>query len=37
MLAALILLSLIVAVVVIMTKLRKQVKRISKLEEEAYK
>lgn len=37
MLAALILLSLIVAVVVVMAKLRKQAKRISKLEEEAYK
>jgi len=37
MLAALILLGLIVSVVVIMTKLRKQAERISKLEEEAYK
>jgi hypothetical protein len=37
MLAALILLALIVSVVVIMTKLRKQAKRISKLEQEAHK
>jgi len=36
-LAALILLGLIVSVVVIMAKLRKQAKRISKLEQEAYK
>jgi len=37
MLAALILLALVVSVILIMTKLRKQAERISKLEQEAYK